>query len=172
MIVGQKWFGQQLLQQCLANPQLKVVAVSPPNLTDRLAVLANDYQIPVVVHDDTLKAGQIPMGVNIILTAHAYCFVTKTARDKATYGAVGYHPSLLPSYKGKNAIVNAFKNGEKVTGGSLYRLDDGWDTGEVLLQQSVAIEEDDTPSSLWQQKLAPLGLLLFKRYLIELIDNL
>ena len=165
MIVGQKWLAEQLLAWCLTQSSLKVVAVSPPNETDRLARLANTHQIPMVIHDKTLTANQVPIGVDIILTAHAYCFVQKQARDKAKLGAVGYHPSLLPQYKGKHAVKDAFDNGDKIAGGSLYQLDDGWDTGQVLAQKSVTVDDGDTMASLWQDKLAPIGLELFKGFL-------
>ncbi|MCG6814140.1 formyltransferase family protein [Moraxella catarrhalis] len=165
MIVGQKWLTEQLLARCLKKPNIEVVTVSPPNNTDRLARLATIHQIPIVVHDKTLTANQVPTGVDIILTAHAYCFVQKKARDKARLGAVGYHPSLLPKYKGKNAIQLAFNNGDKVMGGSLYQLDDGWDTGAVLAQSSVTVDSGDTLAILWRDKLAPLGLDLFEQFL-------
>lgn len=172
MIVGQKWLAEQLLNWCLNQSNIKVVAVSPPNDTDRLAVLANKHKIPVVLHGKTLTDSQVPNGVDIILTAHAYCFVIKEARDKARLGAVGYHPSLLPKYKGKTAVKDAFANGDKIVGGSLYQLDDGWDTGQVLLQQSVAVDDDDTLTSLWQGKLAPLGVGLLKEYLSGLLNTI
>ncbi|MDO4896146.1 MAG: formyltransferase family protein [Moraxella sp.] len=168
MIVGQKWLAEQLLAWCLTQPNIKVVAVSPPNETDRLARLATIHLIPIVIHDKTLTADQVPTGVDIILTAHAYCFVTKEARDKARLGAVGYHPSLLPKYKGKHAIKLSFDNGDKIVGGSLYQLDNGWDTGRVLAQKSVTVDKGDTLTSLWQDKLAPVGLDLLKGYLQKL----
>ncbi|UYZ67407.1 hypothetical protein LP122_06280 [Moraxella bovis] len=65
----------------------------------------------------------------------------------------------------------AFDNGDKVVGGSLYQLDDGWDTGQVLAQKSVMVDEGDTMTSLWQDKLAPIGVELFKEYLSGLINN-
>ncbi|MDO4450818.1 MAG: formyltransferase family protein [Moraxella sp.] len=137
-----------------------------------MARLAITHQIPIIVHDKTLTADQVPTGVDIILTAHAYCFVKKQARDKARLGAVGYHPSLLPKYKGKHAVKLAFDNGDKIVGGSLYQLDDGWDTGQVLAQKSVMVDGGDTMTSLWQDKLAPLGLELFRGFLNGLTNNL
>ncbi|MDO5650569.1 MAG: formyltransferase family protein [Moraxella sp.] len=169
MIVGQKWLAEQLLAWCLNEPNINVVAVSPLSDDDRLAILARTNQIPITLHDKNLTANQVPIGVDIILTAHAYCFVEKQARDKVQFGAVGYHPSLLPKYKGKNAVKLAFDNGDKIVGGSLYQLDDGWDTGQVLAQRSVVVVDDgETLTSLWQEKLAPLGLGLFKTYLGQL----
>lgn len=168
MIVGQKWLAEQVLAWCLTKPAIEVVAVSPPNDTDRLARLATIHLIPIVIHDKTLTADQVPTKTDIILTAHAYCFVTKEARDKARLGAVGYHPSLLPKYKGKHAVKLSFDNGDKIVGGSLYQLDDGWDTGRVLAQKSVTVDKGDTLTSLWQDKLAPIGLELFKEFLQKL----
>lgn len=167
MIVGQKWLAEQVLAWCLTQPAVEVIAVSPPNDTDRLARLATTHQIPITPHGKNLTADQVPNGVDIILTAHAYCFVEKQARDKARLGAVGYHPSLLPKYKGKNAIKLAFDNGNKIVGGSLYQLDDGWDTGQVLAQRTVIVDDNDTLTSLWRDKLALVGLELFKNYLNE-----
>lgn len=172
MIVGQKWLAERLLAWCLTKPAIEVVVVSPPNDTDRLARLAVAHQIPIIIHNKTLTESQVPTGVDIILTAHAYCFVQKQARDKARLGAVGYHPSLLPKYKGKHAVKLAFSNGDKIVGGSLYQLDDGWDTGQVLAQKSVTVDEGDTMTSLWQDKLAPIGVELFREYLSGLIGNL
>ena len=165
MIVGLKWLAEQLLAWCLTQSNIEVIAVSPPNNTDRLARLATIHQTPIVVHDKTLTANQVPTGVDIILTAHAYCFVQKQARDKARLGAVGYHPSLLPKYKGRHAVKLAFDNGDKIVGGSLYQLDDGWDTGQVLAQKSITVDDGDTLMSLWQDKLAPIGVELFTGFL-------
>lgn len=53
----------------------------------------------------------------------------------------------------------------------MYQLDDGWDTGQVLAQKSVMVDEGDTMTSLWQDKLAPIGVELFKEYLSGLINN-
>ncbi|ARE65449.1 formyl transferase [Moraxella catarrhalis] len=168
MVVGQKWLAERLLAWCLNKPNIKVVAVSPPNETDKLAALATTHKIPITPHGKTLTADQVPNGVDIILTAHAYCFVEKQARDKARLGAVGYHPSLLPKYKGKTAVKDAFENGDKVVGGSLYQLDDGWDTGQVLAQRSISVDDNDTLTTLWQEKLAPIGVDLFREYLTRL----
>lgn len=165
MIVGQKWLAEQLLTHCLNTQGIEVVAVSPPCDESRLATTARLNCIPVIKHGKTLNASDVPEDVDVILTAHAYCFVTAKARDKARLGAIGYHPSLLPAYKGKHAIAHAFNAGERVTGGSLYQLDDGWDTGRVISQASVLIEAGDTIQTLWRNKLAVLGLELFKDYL-------
>ncbi len=165
MIVGQKWLAEQLLMRCMTMSNVEVVLVAAPRPDDRTAVLAKLRGITTITYGKTLTAGMIPDDIDVILTAHAYCFVDADARAKAKYGAVGYHPSLLPAYKGKTAIEDAFAAGEPITGGSLYQLDDGWDTGQVINQSSVTIDSGDSIKTLWQDKLAPQGLDLFEEYL-------
>ena len=168
MIVGQKWLAEQLLKLCISMDGIEVVAVSVPCFDDRTALLANRLSIPVITHGKALLAKDVPNGIDVILMAHAHCFVRADARAKAKHGAVGYHPSLLPLYKGITAIADAFDASATITGGSLYQLDDGWDTGRVIDQESVMISSDDMIKALWQDKLAPLGLELFGRYLKEM----
>lgn len=165
MIVGQKWLAEQLLKLCLLMEGVVVVSVSPPTRADRVAILAKKHGILITEHDRLLMHSQVPAGTDIILTAHAYCFVTAEARSKAKFGAVGYHPSMLPKYKGKRAITDVLEAGETMTGGTLYQLNDDWDGGDILLQESITIDSHDDATTLWRNKLAPLGLKLFKVYL-------
>lgn len=166
MIVGQKWLAAELLQLCL-DLRLQVLAVAPPCNDDRLANLASRHGVPVVFATDQLPAFAVPDGVDLILCAHAYCYVTAFARAKARLGALGYHPSLLPKYKGRDAIQQTIASGDTLAGGSLYWLDDGWDTGSVIAQQSCIVSPTDTAQSLWKNALAPIGLDLFKQFILE-----
>ena len=58
------------------------------------------------------------------------------------------HPALLPSFKGTEAIKDAFDYGVKVTGVTVHFVDEKMDHGPVILQKAVEIEEDDTLESL------------------------
>lgn len=164
MIVGQKWLAAEVFKLCQAKG-LTVTAVAAPCIDDRLAILAETHQIAVRIAPKRLQAEDVPQGTDLILCAHAHCYVATAARQKARLGALGYHPSLLPKYKGKDAIDQALQQGETVTGGSLYWLDDGWDTGQVLMQQQCSILPGDTALTLWQRDLAPLALELFDQAL-------
>ena len=134
----------------------------------QVGICAIKHNIDVQYVKDTLDENLIVDGCDLILCAHAHWFVTKAARSKVTMGALGYHPSLLPKYRGKNAIQDALDHNESVTGGSLYWLDDGWDTGQVFIQQSCNIDSNEMAQQLWVTKLAPLGLALFAQVLKEL----
>ncbi|MHC5225442.1 phosphoribosylglycinamide formyltransferase [Ignatzschineria sp. LJL83] len=59
---------------------------------------------------------------------------------------INIHPSLLPSYKGKDAVQQALAAGEKTVGVSIHFVDAGMDTGELIAQESIQLtgrEEED-----------------------------
>lgn len=58
------------------------------------------------------------------------------------------HPSLLPAFPGKDAQAQALAHGVKVSGCTVHLVDEGVDTGPIVLQAAVEVREDDTPESL------------------------
>jgi methionyl-tRNA formyltransferase len=64
------------------------------------------------------------------------------------YGAVNVHASLLPKYRGAAPIAWAILNGEKVTGVTTMVMDEGMDTGDILLQTEVPIGDRETSETL------------------------
>ena len=167
MIVGQKWLAAEVLRLCLARGD-DVVAVSAPRTDDRLAALATAEGIPVCQVPRRLTGEWVPAGVDVLLCANAHVFVTAEARGKARLGALGYHPSLLPRHRGRDAIRWALHMGDVVTGGTVYWLDDGADTGPIAAQDWCWVEPGDTPEALWRRVLGPLGLRLFDQVLTAL----
>jgi methionyl-tRNA formyltransferase len=67
------------------------------------------------------------------------------------YGAINVHASLLPKYRGAAPIAWAILNGEKVTGVTTMVMDEGMDTGDILLQTEVPIGDGDTCETLHDQ---------------------
>ena len=167
MIVGQKWLAAELPRLCLARGD-DVAAVSAPRMDDRLAALATAEGIPVCQVPKRLTGEWVPAGVDVLLCANAHVFVTAEARGKARLGALGYHPSLLPRHRGRDAIRWALHMGDVVTGGTVYWLDDGADTGPIAAQDWCWVEPGDTPESLWRRVLGPMGLRLFDQVLAAL----
>ena len=72
------------------------------------------------------------------------------------HGAVNVHGSLLPKYRGAAPIAWAVLNGEKKTGVTTMTMDEGMDTGDLLLQAEVPIGEEETTETL-HDRLASLG---------------
>jgi methionyl-tRNA formyltransferase len=76
--------------------------------------------------------------------------------DLPRYGNLNLHGSLLPKYRGAAPIQWAVANGETVTGVTTMRLDEGMDTGDMLLQRELLIGPADTAEELFP-RLAELG---------------
>lgn len=72
------------------------------------------------------------------------------------FGAVNVHASLLPKYRGPAPIAWAILNGERKTGITTMLMDEGMDTGDILLQSEISVREEDTTETL-QDRLASLG---------------
>jgi methionyl-tRNA formyltransferase len=68
--------------------------------------------------------------------------------DLPRFGNLNLHASLLPKYRGAAPIQWAIANGEVETGATVMRLDEGLDTGDILLQRKVAIAPDETSLGL------------------------
>jgi len=88
---------------------------------------------------------------DVILVMGWYYMVPKSIRMLAKYGAWGIHASLLPKYAGGAPLVWAIINGEKETGITLFRLDDGVDDGEIITQKTISIQENDTIKEVYDR---------------------
>lgn len=71
-------------------------------------------------------------------------------------GCINVHASLLPKYRGAAPIQWAVINGEKTTGVTTMYMDEGMDTGDMLLKQETKIGENETTGELWD-RLSKIG---------------
>jgi len=79
-------------------------------------------------------------------------------------GCINVHASLLPKYRGAAPVQWSIISGEKMTGVTIMYMDEGLDTGDILLQEDTAIEDDDTAETLGR-RLAELGASLLLKTL-------
>lgn len=170
MIVGQKWLGAEALRLC-QELGLVVVAVAVPDPADRLAAAAVTAGLPVTLAPRVLQPEQVPPDVDLLVCAHAHCFISDGARKRTGLGAIGYHPSLLPRHRGRDAVRWAIHMREPVTGGTVYWLDDGADTGPIAAQDWCWVRPADTPDVLWRRDLAPMGIRLLREVLQSLAQG-
>jgi methionyl-tRNA formyltransferase len=165
-ICGQKFFGAEVFT-ALLNDGHHIVGVSAPaensqGEMDRLREVATAKEVPWM-KSGILNEETIPDNVDLIVTAHSWDFIREPLRNKTRYGAIGYHPSLLPLHRGKDAIIWTIRMGDKVTGGSVYWLSDEMDAGPIAAQEHVFVLPGDTPDLLWKRDLQPLGLRLLRQ---------
>lgn len=89
--------------------------------------------------------------VDWIVLAGYMCLLGKTILEAYSHRIVNIHPSLLPSFTGLDAIGQAFRRGVKVTGVTVHYVDEGMDTGPIIAQAAVRVEDGDTVDTLEQR---------------------
>ncbi len=90
--------------------------------------------------------------------------------EMTPYGCINVHASLLPKYRGAAPIQWAVINGEKISGVTTMQMDEGLDTGDMLLKTEIVLDEKETGDSL-HDKLADAGAKLCVRTLKELEEG-
>lgn len=95
--------------------------------------------------------------------------IPKEILEIPKYECVNVHPSLLPQYRGSAPIQWAILNGDKETGVTTMYLDEGMDSGDIILQTKTLIDKDETSGELWD-RLSKIGAELLVETL-EKIEN-
>ncbi len=85
-------------------------------------------------------------------------------------GCINVHASILPRHRGASPISSAIVEGDKTTGVTTMMMDKGLDTGDVLLQACVEIDDNATTDSL-SEKLMELGSDLVVKTILRLMEN-
>lgn len=104
-------------------------------------------------YDEKLLAKLEEEKVDLVVLAGYLKIVAPSLISAYKHRIINIHPSLLPKFGGKGfyglhvheAVVAA---GEKESGATVHYVDEGVDTGEIILQRKLAVEADDTPESL------------------------
>lgn len=95
---------------------------------------------------------------DLIVMAYVLQFAPASLLSIAPFGAIQYHPSLLPRHRGPSAISWAIASGEKRAGLTVFRPTEGLDEGPILLQKACDIGADETLGELYFNKLFPMGI--------------
>ena len=159
-IAGQKSFGAAVYK-AVKDAGYTITGVACPadgQYYDRLKKAAFcDKSKPVIIDSDKLLSSDIPEGTDVIIAAHSHHFISTKVRDKVKY-AVGYHPSLLPRHRGRDAVKWTVRFGDTVAGGSIYELGEKVDGGAIVIQRPVLVKKDWSYKDLWREALFPLGV--------------
>ena len=172
-LCGQRAFGKAVFEMCqeegheIAGVAAPLAGSSGNDRPDRLRFAAEAAAVPVQIAG-TLRAETLPDGLDLILAAHSHDFIGRRTRLKTKLGALGYHPSLLPRHRGRDAVRWALKMGDPITGGTIYWLSDSVDCGAIAAQDWCWIDPGETLEQLWRDKLFPLGVELFRIALRDL----
>jgi len=133
---------------------LELVASPVKQAAVRLGVSL--YQPEKIKNNEELRARLREINPDATIVVGYGRIIPKWMLDLPRFGNINLHASLLPRYRGAAPIQWAIANGESVTGVTTMRIDEGLDTGDILLQQELGIADDDTAETLFP-KLAEIG---------------
>lgn len=122
--------------------------------------VALDHEIPVF-QPETLKTAEAQKQLadlkpDVMIVAAYGLILPKSVLDIPTHGCLNIHASLLPRWRGAAPIQRAIAAGDAETGITIMQMDEGLDTGAMLLKSLTAIDTSDTGGSL-HDRLAELG---------------
>jgi methionyl-tRNA formyltransferase len=127
------------------------------------------YQ-PLKVRDQHFIQQVQALAPDLIVVVAFGQILPRALLDIPPRGCINVHASLLPAYRGAAPINWALINGETVTGVTIMLLDEGMDTGDILLQKTVSIRPEDTAATT-HDRLAESGAVLLGEALDELRSN-
>ncbi len=139
------------------DAEIKCLIVNNPNCG--AIQIAKEYSIPfkVINHRDYSSRNELDKeiistfkyyNVEGIVMAGWMRIVTQTLLNEYPDKVINIHPSLLPSFKGSNAIEKALASDVKITGCSVHLVKEEVDSGEILVQAAVSINKKDDEISL------------------------
>ena len=138
------------------RPRGRGQAVAPSPAKEFALDLGLQILQPERVKDPQFIAQLEGLGPDVIVVAAFGQILPPAVLDLPPLGCINVHPSLLPKYRGAAPINWAIINGESKTGVTTYVMDEGMDTGPILLTREVEIGLDETAEELGDQ-LATIG---------------
>lgn len=146
-----------------AKAGIPAKALSPKDFTDREAF------------NDALLQALIDSEADLVVLAGCLVVIPPKIVERFKNRIINIHPSLIPSFCGKDYYglkvhEGVLNRGVKVTGATVHFVDDGTDTGPIILQKAVEVHQDDTPKSLQLRVMEEAEWVIMPRA-IDLIAN-
>jgi len=164
-LMGQAAFGADVLKGLLAKGRQVVGVFCPPDRGAKLDPLKEAALVaglpvfqPRRLKDPEAYEQMVSLRPDLAVLAFVTDIVPEKVLKVPKLGAICYHPSILPRYRGASAINWAIINGETKTGLTIFWADAGIDTGDMLLQKEVEIGPEETTGEVYFNKLYPLGV--------------
>jgi len=125
-------------------------------LTDSpVAQFAQEHGLTPVLKPEDLKSEECALNLKALqadlFVVVAFRILPKSLFSIPRFGTINIHASLLPKYRGPAPIHRAIEAGEHETGVTIFRIDEGVDTGEILVQSAVPIGQNETTPELYER---------------------
>ncbi len=182
LFLGTAKFAVPILEGLMeSSVNIQSVYTAPPKVANRglkktlspVGKFAEEYQLPLEYPD--LKDPKIINKIKelnpdiIFVIAYGY-ILSKEIIEIPKFGCFNFHGSILPKYRGAAPIQRAIIAGEKTTGVTVIKVDQGLDTGDIVLDASIEITDEDTFQNL-EKKLSQLSKNILPMFFEKLATN-
>jgi len=145
---GEDAFSLEALDS-LVKVNHKIVGVFCPRYNNRIYRRLEDYCIQKLIHferiihfnDSAFVEKLKKLSPDLLVICHFQKIISKTLIDVPKFGSINLHPSLLPNYRGMAPQHWPIINGDSETGVTVHFVDEGVDTGDIIIQQKLRIED-------------------------------
>ena len=165
-LLGQAAFAVKALEALIDHSDEIVHVFAPPDSAagkaDPLAAKARELGLPLSqpksFKNDAAYEHFRTLNADLAILAFVTLIVPERILYAPRYKSICFHPSLLPRHRGASGINWAIIQGDAETGVTWFWPDQGIDTGPILVQKRVPIQEQDTVGSIYFNTLFPLGI--------------
>lgn len=127
---------------------------------------AEQYGIPVFQPEKVREEASVERlrreNADIFVVAAFGQLLPKTILEMPRFGCINIHGSLLPAYRGAAPVQWAVLDGQKEAGDTIMQMNEGLDTGDILMQESIPLSAEETAGSLYDKLSSMGGPLLLK----------
>ena len=157
--IGNVAFSKAILEQLIDHPDAEIVGIATKSKSTfnsdhvSLDLIAEKNSIPFKYVMD-INAKHILAWISSLKPDVVYCFgwsslIKKELLDLPPLGVIGFHPAELPKNRGRHPLIWALVLGLKHTASTFFRMDEGADSGDIINQQIIPIEEHEYASDLY-----------------------
>ncbi len=145
---GEDAFSLEALDS-LVKVNHKIIGVFCPYYNNRIYRRLEDYCIQKLIHferiihfNDSVFVEKLKkLSPDLLVICHFQKIISKALIDVPKFGSINLHPSLLPNYRGMAPQHWPIINGDSETGVTVHFVDEGVDTGDIIIQQKLRIED-------------------------------
>ena len=180
IFMGTPTFAVPILESLIENTNVIMVVSQPDRERDRkgnylptpIKKIAIEHNIevyqPIKIKEEYQKI--IAANPDIIITCAYGQIIPEVSLNNPKYGCINVHGSLLPKLRGGAPIHHAIINGDKETGITIMYMDKKMDSGDIISQESISIEPNETLDSLYE-RMSNLGRTLLIKTLPSIING-
>jgi len=152
ILCGYHWTGCEVLKHLVQRADVSDIAVythEPQRGVPDIREIAAEYGVWCT--ETPINEVQAPFGPDVIASVYYRLVIKRHVIDTVGGRIFNMHPSLLPRHRGCSSVPWSILEGDSVTGVTFHYIDEGIDTGNILLQTAIQIEDHETQASLFEK---------------------